>query len=77
MAALGESKAGVRYLNFTKDYKQSVSLVFLPNAGNGAFTKEKLTEFVGKKIRVTGQLSDRNGAAQIKMTSLDQIKVQP
>lgn len=64
----------IRYLNFTKDFRQSVSLVFFSNLGN--FSKEKLAEFVGKKVQANGTLSDHNGALQIKVESLDQIKVQ-
>jgi RecJ-like exonuclease len=73
---LGENKSGtVRYLNFTDNYRLSASLAFFANAGSGNFTKEKLVGFVGKKVRVTGELTEYNGSLQIKMTSLDQIKV--
>ena len=72
----GENKGGtVRYLNFTTNFRQSVSLTFFASAGDGKFTKEKLAEFVGKKIRVNGELTEYNGSLQIKMTSLDQIKI--
>ena len=72
----GENKGGtVRYLNFTTNFRQSVSLTFFASAGDGEFTKEKLAEFVGKKIRVNGELTEYNGSLQIKMTSLDQIKI--
>jgi hypothetical protein len=65
----------VRYLNFTLNFRESASLVFFVNAGGGTFTKEKLAGYVGKKVRVTGPLSEYNGALQIRMESLDQIKV--
>ena len=72
----GENKAGsIRYLNFTDNFRLSVSLTFFANAGDGKFTKEKLAEFVGKKVRVTGELTEFNGMLQIKMTSLEQLKV--
>ena len=72
----GENKTGtVRYLNFTTKFRESLSLTFFASAGDGKFTKEKLAEFVGKKVRVTGELGEFNGALQIKMTSLDQIKI--
>ena len=61
----------IRYLNFTKNFRESVSLVFFGNA----VPKEKLAEFVGKKVRANGVLSEYNEALQIKMESLDQIKV--
>lgn len=73
---LAENKSGsVRYLNFTDNFRLSASLAFLAKDGNGTFTKEKLALYVGKKVRVTGELTEYNGSLQIKMTSLDQIKV--
>lgn len=72
----GESKAGtVRYLNFTAKYRESVSLTFFTTATGGNFTKEKLAEYIGKKVRVTGELGEFNGSLQIKITSLDQLKI--
>lgn len=65
----------IRYLNFTPNFRESVSLVFFATSGGGTFTKEKLGEYVGKKVRVNGTLSDYNGALQIRMESLDQMKV--
>ena len=72
IAATGANKTDtVRYLNFTKNYRESVSLVFFGNA----VPKEKLAEYVGKNVRVNGVLSEHNEALQIKVESLDQIKV--
>ena len=72
----GENKSGtVRYLNFTAKYREAVSLTFFASAGDGKFTKEKLAEYVGKKIRITGELGEYNGTLQIKVTSLDQLKI--
>ena len=62
-------------MNFTDNFRLSVSLTFFANAGDGKFTKEKLAEFVGKKVRVTGELTEFNGMLQIKMTSIEQLKV--
>ena len=74
----GESKTGaVRYLNFTKDFKRSVSLVFFARSGGASFAKEKLAEYVGRKVRVGGLLSERNGALQIKVETVEQIRVLP
>lgn len=74
----GESKTGtVRYLNFTDDYKKSAALVFMVSKGGGDFTKEKLTNFVGKKYRVTGVLGEFNGNLQIEITAFDQLKLVP
>ena len=69
--------ATMRFMNFTKNYNESLSLVFFANMGAGTFTKEKLSEYAGRKIRVTGTLGEFNGKLQFKMESLDQIKIQP
>ena len=74
----GESKSGtVRYLNFSKNYKDTLALVFILSQGDGNFSKEKLGEFVGKKVRVTGVIGTHNDALQIKIDKLEQIQVQP
>ena len=76
IALTGSNKADtIRYLNFTKNYRESVALVFFAKDGGGTFTKEKLSEYVGKKVRVNGELTEFNGALQIKVESFDQIKV--
>ncbi len=67
----------MRFLNFTKNYKEALSVVFFSNMGGGTFTKEKLSEFAGRKVRITGTLAEFNGSLQFKMESLDQIKIQP
>jgi DNA/RNA endonuclease YhcR with UshA esterase domain len=78
VAAQGENKsATIRYLNFSKNYKETISLVFLVSQGGEEFAKEKLTPFVGKKVRVSGTVGTYNDALQIKIDKLDQIKVQP
>lgn len=78
IVAIGESKTGsVRYLNFTKNYRQSVSLVFLTSFKDKGFTKEKLGEYVGKTVRVGGLLSERSGALQIRVLDFEQIRPLP
>jgi hypothetical protein len=66
----------VRYLNFSKNYKETLALVFILSQGGGDFSKEKLSEFVGKKVRVTGVIGTHNDTLQIKIDKLEQIKVQ-
>ena len=74
----GESKTGaVRYLNFTEHYQDSISIVFMVSKGSGDFTKEKLTNYVGKKVQITGVVADYNNNLQIEITKLDQIKLIP
>ena len=78
IVAQGENKSGtVRYLNFTKDYKEGVALVFLLGKNADAFSKEKLGAFVGKKVRVSGTVGTYKESLQIKIDKLDQIQVQP
>ena len=74
----GESKsATVRYLNFTEDYKTSIALVFMVAKGDGDFTKEKLTNYVGKKVQATGAVGEYKDSLQIEIRALDQIKLVP
>ena len=74
----GESKTGaVRYLNFTEHYQEAISLVFMVSKGAGDFTKEKLTNFVGKKVQVTGAVGEYNNNLQIEIGKLDQLKLVP
>ena len=75
VAATGQSRTGATsYLNFTKNYRESVSLVFFGGRKN-EFPQEKLAEFVGKKIHVGGLLDERSGALQVRVFELEQIKV--
>ena len=78
LAVQGENKtATIRYLNFSKNYKETISLVFVVDKGGDQFTAEKLGAFVGKKVRVSGTVGTYNDTLQIKIDKLDQIKVQP
>jgi hypothetical protein len=70
----GANRAGTfRYLNFTQNFKDSLSLVF-PVAKNAEFTEEKLKEWEGKKVRATGTVSEFNGALQMTIEKWDQLK---
>ncbi len=78
IVASGKSRSGsTSYLNFTKNYRDSVSLVFLGAAVAKEFPKEKLAELVGKKIHIGGLLEERNGALQMRVFSAEQIVVMP
>lgn len=75
IVASGESKTKtVRYLNFTKNYKESLGLVFFVSKGGEEFALDKLTAWVGKKIRATGKVAEYNGALQIVIEKMDQIQ---
>ena len=74
----GASKTGtVRYLNFTEKHQEAISLVFFVAKGGGDFTKEKLTNYVGKKVQVTGAVGEYNNNLQIEIRTLDQLKLVP
>lgn len=78
VVAAGANKSGkIRYLNFTKNYKDSLALVFFTNMGGGMFTKEKLADYVNRTVRANGVVSDYKGALQMKIESLDQIRTVP
>ncbi len=78
IVATGSSRSGsTSYLNFTKNHHDSVSLVFLGTSGKKGIAKEDLAAFVGKKIHIGGVLEDWNGALQVRVFELDQIKVLP
>jgi hypothetical protein len=78
IVATGKSRTGsTSYLNFTKNYRDSVSLVFLGASVAKDFPKEKLAEFVGKKIHVGGLLEERSGALQMRVFYPEQIRVLP
>lgn len=78
LVASGESKSKtVRYLNFTKNYHESVGLVFFTSKGGDDFALEKLSAWVGKKVRVTGKLGDHSGSLQIEIEKVDQIQEVP
>jgi hypothetical protein len=78
IVAMGNSRSGsTSYLNFTKNHHDSVSLVFLGTSGTKGIAKQDLAAFIGKKIHVGGLLEDWNGALQVRVFELEQIKVRP
>jgi len=71
----GESKSKtVRYLNFTKDWRESVALVFFVSVGGEAFSMEKLQSCVGRKVRATGVVSEYGSNVQMKIDSWSQLQ---
>ena len=78
IVATGSSRTGsTSYLNFTKNYHDSVSLVFLGTSGAKGIAKADIAAFVGKKIHIGGILEEWNGALQMRVLDLEQIKVLP
>lgn len=71
----GESKSKtVRYLNFTKDWRESVALVFFVSVGGEAFSMEKLQSCVGRKVRATGVVSEYGSNVQMQIDSWSQLQ---
>lgn len=70
----GENKAGtIRYLNFTQNYKESISLVFMVTKAPEEFTKEKVDMWVSKKVRATGTVTEFSGQLQLVIEKWDQV----
>jgi hypothetical protein len=78
IARSGESKSKtVRYLNFSNDYREAVTLVFFLNKGGDLFAMEKLHKWIGKKVRVNGKVTEYGSTVQIEIEKWDQIKEIP
>lgn len=78
IAATGSSRSGsTSYLNFTKNYRDSVSLVFLGSAITRQFPKDRLATYVGKRVHIGGILEERNGALQIRVLLPEQLRILP
>lgn len=78
VGAVGSLSGATSYLYFTKNYRESVSLVFLSTSGAKGFAAfDQLGEFIGKKIHIGGLIQERNGALQMRVFDLEQIKVLP
>jgi hypothetical protein len=74
LVRVGESKSGTyRYLNFTKLYRESVSLVFPIEKNPEEFKYDKIKAWVGKKVRATGTLSEYGSDLQMIIEKWDQI----
>ena len=68
----GENKSGtIRFLNFQGGSRGDLSLVFFVEKGD--FSKSRLEEFVGRRIRVTGTVSTYQGNPQIEIKDWSQI----
>jgi serine/threonine protein kinase len=63
----------VRFLNFETLPHQEFSVVLLLKDGHPEFSKERLNELIGKKIRVTGQITEFHGSPQVVVDSPSQI----
>ena len=74
LVRVGESKSGThRYLNFTKLYRESVSLVFPIEKNPEEFKYDTIKAWVGKKVRATGTLSEYGSDLQMIIEKWDQV----
>ncbi len=74
--SLSHNKTGdIHYLNFDRNYRNAVSLVFFASKNPAEFSPEKLQTFVGKHIRVRGALEEYKENLQIKVKGLNQIEI--
>lgn len=70
----GVSKTGaIRFLNFEGTKRGDLTLVFFVKANPEGYTKEGLSTYIGKTVRVRGQVSLFEGAPQIVINSFSQI----
>ena len=75
VVSLSHAKTGdIHYLNFDRNYKNAVSLVFFA-AKNPDFAPEKLQAYVGKHIHVHGTIDQYKETMQIKVKGLDSIEI--
>lgn len=73
--ALGENRAGtITYINFTPDYRDSVSLVCFHADDPKGFRKANLQRFIGRTVTITGRLDEHRGNLQIKVTAASEIR---
>jgi tRNA A-37 threonylcarbamoyl transferase component Bud32 len=71
----GVNKAGtIRFLNFKDTKRGDLTLVFFSERAPQDFTEERLSEYIGKKIRVNGTVSVYDGTPQISVDSFAQIE---
>lgn len=71
----GVNKAGtIRFLNFMGTKRGDVTLVFFTERAPDEFTEEKLSAYIGKKVRVNGVVTVYQGTPQISIDSFSQIQ---
>lgn len=72
----GENRTGtLRYLNFAESYRNSLALVFPVKGNEEVFAKEKLEGYLGKKVRVKGELTEFQGRPQMLISPDQTIEI--
>ena len=73
---VGAGRSGtVYYLNFSENYRESLALVFFPSDFKPVLGKDNLNAYLGKNIRVQGVMEIYREIPQIRIKSLDQIRI--
>ncbi len=67
--------ATIHYLNFTEDYKQSLSLVFFIEDDPEAFSEESLRKMLDNEVEVRGRVDEFRGDLQLRVRERSQITV--
>ncbi len=76
ISRVGENKSGtIRFLNFMGSQRGDLSLVFFLEKWEGRLTPEMLNSYLGKKVRVTGRVSEYQGNPQLEIIEATQIQV--
>lgn len=71
----GVSKTGaIRFLNFEGTKRGDLTLVFFVKANPEGYTRDGLAAYIGKNVRVKGQISLFEGSPQIVINSFSQIE---
>jgi WD40 repeat protein/tRNA A-37 threonylcarbamoyl transferase component Bud32 len=72
----GTSRSGAHhYINFSENYRSSLSLVLRVEDSPDEFKPEVLQKLISKTVTVEGVVFNNNGAPQIAIKSLSEIKV--
>jgi hypothetical protein len=64
----------VCYLNFDKNYKETLALIIFASNFN-RFPEKPEKYYLGKKVRVEGRIKDYKGRLEIVLGSKEQIKI--
>ncbi len=71
----GVTKTGsVRFLNFAGTQRGDLSLVFFTKGGAEDVSEAHLNQYIGKKVRVSGEITLYNGEPQLVIKSFSQIQ---
>lgn len=71
----GTNRAGtIRFLNFLGTHRGDLTLVFFRERAPADFTEERISGYIGKKVRVKGEVTVYEGTPQITIDSFSQIE---